>query len=106
MLSVTGTGFQKQVVNTLPSPVIRLADRPAAKVIEAAGNHLDADVVIAVSGRHMGIIGGGSGVIEGNRRNQTNFPPLLLLYLFGNGLAHHLLVDSEPDGAAVGLVPA
>jgi len=54
----------------------------------------------------MGIIGGGSGVIEGNRRNQTNFPPLLLLYLFGNGLAHHLLVDSESDGAAVGLVPA
>ena len=82
----------------------RLFKSSSGKVLKARFNHFNAYFIVVVSACLMSIEGGGSGMVEVYRGDDSNLPALLLMKLFGNGFVFDCSGFIGIDHARIGLV--
>ena len=76
----------------------------AGKVVKVGGDQLLADLIVVVAAGLVGVESRGSGVVEVDGRDDTDFPVFLVLKLLGNGLIGSGAGLVHVDGAGIGLV--
>ena len=101
---VPGVGGQLVQVGLVFLRAGGLQQRAARKVVKAALDHFQADVIVVVAADLVAVEGRRGGVVEVDAGDDADLVAQLVLELFGNGLIGHGAGLVHVDGTAVGLV--